>query len=167
MRNRHLASGIRHCSLEDARSASDRRMSRGPLCGWRSLRLPLGEPPLSRLEEAIDVVPPDRGIAAPVQSDRGAIVVVHLDRGTTFVAPPRTNRRRAAGSGSHCRHASGSESRCRRAFGSAPRRASGFGTGCWSRDWRPPSPHALVELPPPHAPRWATVARASWWGIKN
>jgi hypothetical protein len=98
--------------------------------------------PSSRLWEAIDVVPPDRGatvaaplewgIAAAVQSDRGVAVVAPSHRGIVVVAPPGTCRCRAAGLGSHYRRASGSESRRRRAFrsGSRCRHGSEFGFGC-------------------------------------
>jgi hypothetical protein len=83
------------------------------------------------------------------------------------IEEPPSGTCRAAGSGSHYRRVSGSKSRRRRTFGSAPCRASGFWVGRWSRDQRPPPPRALVELPPLHVPRWATVTRASWWGHKK
>lgn len=102
-----------------------------------------------------------------MQPDRGATVIASSDRGTTVVAPRGTTvvAPRAAGSGSHYRRAFGLESRRSRAFelGSRCHRTSRFGIGRRSHDRRPPPPHALVELPPSRAPRWAHRGG----GVKN
>jgi hypothetical protein len=95
----------------------------------------------------------------------GELLSLHL----WIEEPPLGSCRcRATGSGCHCRRASKSKSHHRHAFGSGShyRLASGFGIGRRSHDRRPLPPRTLME-PPPCAPRWAHVTRASWCGIKS
>jgi hypothetical protein len=132
----------------------------------------------TRLWEAIDAAPldrrvvvnapPDRAIVVVMPLDRGAVVVVPLDRETTVVTPPGSCRRRAVGTGIHYCRGSRSESHHCHAFKSGSRRrAFKFGIDRRSHDRRPLPPHALMEPPPPRAPRWVPDTRASWWGVKN
>jgi hypothetical protein len=80
----------------------------------------------------------------------------------------RNYRRSAIGLGSHRRCAFRSRDRRRRADGTCCHRASGLwsfyhcASESESRRRRPSD-----DMPPPRAPRWATVARALWWGVKN
>jgi hypothetical protein len=122
-------------------------------------------PPYRRAAVAM---PPDRGTAVVVPPDRGAVVVAPSDRETAVVGPSRSRRHCAVGSESHCRRGSGSDSHHCHAFGSGSRcrRAFEFGIDRRSRDRRSSLPRALVEPPPPRAPRWAPDTRASLWESK-
>jgi hypothetical protein len=133
----------------------DRRMSRGPRCGWQTPPAPLGS---CRRRASWSHRRRASRLGSCCRGTPGSRNYHHYATGSM------SRRRCALGSRNRYHRVAKELSRCASGSGSHCRRASGSGIGCRSHERRPPPPHALMEPLPPRVPGWAPIAHASWWG---